>query len=107
LMLPSIFLVVAAEIFGSMTLLLVATAVCGGAAALGYRGSMQVVNDIAPLNRRAAVMSSYFVCVFCGNALPVIGIGVISTLSSSLTATLAFAAMVSLFALVALRLEGK
>ena len=107
LMLPSVFLVVAAEILGSMTLLLVATAVCGGAAALGYRSSMQVVNEIAPQDRRAAVMSSYFVCVFCGNALPVIGIGVISTLSSSLTATLAFAAMVSLFALVALRLEGK
>lgn len=105
LMLPSVFLVVAAEIVASTTILLLATAVCGAAAGLGYRGRMQVVNEIAPQDRRAAVMSGYFVCVYCGNALPVIGIGVISTLTSSLTATLIFAATVSLFALIALRLE--
>jgi MFS family permease len=105
LMIPSVLLLVAAEILGSTAVLLLATAVCGAAAGLGYRGSMQVVNEIAPQDRRAAMMSSYFVCVFCGNALPVIGIGVVSTLTSSLTATLVFAATVSLFALVALRLE--
>jgi len=105
LMIPSVLLVVVAESLGSTAVLLLATAVCGAAAGLGYRGSMQVVNDIAPQDRRAAMMSSYFVCIFCGNALPVIGIGVISTLTSSLTATLVFAATVSGFALVALRLE--
>jgi len=65
------------------------------------------VNEIAPQDRRAAMMSIYFVCVFCGNALPVIGVGVVSTLTSSLTATLVFAATVSLFALIALRLERR
>jgi len=55
-------------------MLLFATAVCGAAAGLGYRGSMQLVNEIAPQDHRAAMMSSYFVCVFCGDALPVIGI---------------------------------
>ena len=93
------------EIVSSTTILLLATAVCGAAAGLGYRGRMQVVNEIAPQDRRAAVTSGYFVCVYCGNALPVIGIGVISTLTSSLTATLIFAATVSLSALIALRLE--
>ena len=107
LMLPSVFLLLAAEMLSSTTFLLLATAVCGIAAGLGYRGSMQVVSEIAPHDRRAAMMSSYFVCVFCGNALPVIGIGVISTLTSSLIATLAFAATVSVFALVALRLEQR
>ena len=68
---------------------------------------MQVVNEIAPHDRRAAMMSSYFICVFCGNALPVIGIGVISTLTSSLVATLVFAATVGLFAVLALRLEHR
>jgi MFS family permease len=107
LMLPSVVLLVAAEVLSSITVLLVATAVCGVAAGLGYRGSMQVVNEIAPHDRRAAMMSSYFVCVFCGNALPVIGIGVISTLTSSLVATLVFAATVGLFAVLALRLEHR
>ena len=107
LMIPSLALLIAAEIMSSTIILLIATAVCGAAAGLGYRGSMQVVNEIAPADRRAAVMSSYFVCVFCGNALPVIGVGVVSTLTSSLTATLVFAATVSLFALIALRLERR
>jgi hypothetical protein len=47
-------------------------------------------------------MSSYFVCCFCGNALPVIGIGVISTLYSSILASVLFAVMIVVFALVAL-----
>jgi hypothetical protein len=41
LMLPSVILVVAAEILASTTILLLATAVCGAAAGLGYRGSMR------------------------------------------------------------------
>jgi len=76
-------------------------------AALPRVSVIAVVCEIAPQDRRAAVMSSYFVCVFCGNALPVIGIGVISTLTSSLTATLIFAATIGLFALIALRLERR
>jgi ABC-type nickel/cobalt efflux system permease component RcnA len=51
---------------------------------------------------RAQVVSSYFVCAFAGNALPVIGVGVISTLASSTAASLGFAMTISVFALVAL-----
>src|SRR5438309_4885752 len=101
-MLPSVILVVAAQILGSMVLMIVATALCGVAAGLGYRGSLQVVNQIAPENRRAEVVSSYFICGFSGNALPVIGVGVISTLASATAASMTFAATISAFALVAL-----
>jgi MFS family permease len=101
-MLPSVILVVAAQILGSMVLMIVATALCGGAAGLGYRGSLQVVNQIAPEDRRSEVVSSYFVCVFCGNAIPVVGIGVISTLANSTMASLIFAVMIVVFAVVAL-----
>jgi MFS family permease len=99
---PSVGLLVSAQIAASMFILVLATAVCGLAAGLGYRGSLQVVNQIAPEDRRAEVVSSYFVCGFSGNALPVIGVGVISTLASSTTASLVFAATISIFALVAL-----
>jgi MFS family permease len=102
LMLPSVGLLVSAQIVVSMTIMIIATALCGIAAGLGYRGSLQVVNQIAPENRRAEVVSSYFVCGFSGNALPVIGIGVISTLASSTAASLVFAATIGVFALVAL-----
>jgi MFS family permease len=102
LMLPSVGLLILAQIAGSMAVMIVATALCGIAAGLGYRGSLQVVNQIAPENRRAEVISSYFVCGFSGNALPVIGVGVISTLASSIAASLAFALTISVFAIVAL-----
>jgi MFS family permease len=85
-----------------MPLMLVATAACGIAAALGYRGSMQVANEIAPPDRRAEVVSSYMICVFCGNALPVIGVGVLATIASASVASLAFAGLIIVFAAAAL-----
>lgn len=102
LMIPSILMVVAAQMLASMGLMIAATACCGVTAALGYRGSLQVVNEIAPQDRRAEVVSSFFICCFIGNALPVIGIGIISTYASPIAASLAFAGMIIVFALVAL-----
>jgi hypothetical protein len=40
--------------------------------------------------------------VFAGNALPVIGIGIISTLAGPIVASFAFAATIAAFALLAL-----
>ena len=102
LMLPSVALIVAAQLATSMALLIVATAACAVAAALGYRGSLQVTNQIAPPNRRAQIVSSYLICAFAGNALPVIGVGVISTFAGPVTASLAFAATIVIFAATAL-----
>jgi MFS family permease len=87
-----------------MPLLIVATAVCGTAVALDYRSSLQVVNDIAPEGQRAHVASAYFVCGFAGNALPVIGVGVIATMANPIIASIGFAALISVFAAVALAL---
>jgi hypothetical protein len=62
----------------------------------------QVASQIAPPDRRAEIVSSYFICCFAGNALPVIGVGVVSTLAGPLAASLAFAVTIAIFALVAL-----
>jgi MFS family permease len=102
LMVPSVLLVVAAQAMASMAIMLVATALCGVTAGCGYRGSLQVVNQIAPEKQRAEVVSSYFLCGFTGNALPVIGIGVIATFANMIVASLTFAVMIIVFALVAL-----
>jgi predicted MFS family arabinose efflux permease len=102
LMLPSVAVLVAAQLAASMPILILATAVCAVASGLGYRGSLQVANQIAPPNRRAEIVSSYFICCFAGNALPVIGVGVISTFAGPVTASFAFAATIAIFALVAL-----
>lgn len=102
LMLPSVALLVGAQFAASMTLMIAATALCAVAVALGYRGSLQMVNQIAPEDRRAEVVSAYFICGFLGNALPVIGIGVVSTLASPNVASVVFAVMIAAFAAIAL-----
>jgi MFS family permease len=102
LMTPSVALLVAAQALHSMAILIAATALCGIASGLGYRGSLQVVNEIAPAQRRAEVVSSYFVCAFIGNAVPVIGVGVITALLSSLAANTTFAVMIVLFSVIAM-----
>jgi len=102
LLLPSLALLVAAQIAGSMTILLAGTAVSGVAVALGYRGSLQVVNQIAPEDQRAEVTSTYFVCGFTGNAVPVIGIGILSSIWSATIAGSVFAVTIGAFAIIAL-----
>jgi MFS family permease len=101
-MIPGVIILVIAQIAGSLVLLIIATAVCGVAAALAYRGSMAVMNDIAPEERRGEVASAYFIACFCGNALPVVGIGVIATFASANTASVTFACMIVVFTAVAL-----
>jgi hypothetical protein len=101
LMPPSVAALLAVQLFKSLLLLVVATALCAVTSGLGYRGSLQVANQIAPRDRRAEIVSSYFVCGFAGNALPVIGIGVISSFAGLLAASIAFAATIAAFALAA------
>jgi hypothetical protein len=58
-----------------------------------------------PNEKRAAVVSTYFICGYSGNALPVVGIGVISTLAGSATADIIFAGLIVACALIALAFE--
>ncbi len=102
LMVPSVAALAAAQILRSMPMMIAATVLCAAATGLGYRGSLQVVNEIAPEDRRAEVVSSYFICGFTGNALPVIGIGLIATFATPETASVFFSGMIIVFALTAL-----
>jgi MFS family permease len=99
---PAAGLLVTAQLLGSMLLLLVASALVGIVFGLGYRGGLQVVNAIAPSDRRAEVASAYFIGCFSGNSIPVIGVGALSTLYSLNVASSALAGMVVLLAIVAL-----
>ncbi|MBV8280539.1 MAG: MFS transporter, partial [Candidatus Eremiobacteraeota bacterium] len=101
-LIPGAGLLVLAEALKSMPLMLVAAAVTGCAIGLGYRGSLQAINAIAPAERRAEVVSAYFIAGFVGNSLPVIGMGVVSSLSTTLTASITLAVTVVVFALFAL-----
>jgi hypothetical protein len=45
---------------------------------------LQIVNQIAPDNRRAEVVSSYLMFCYAGVSLPVIGIGVLSAIIAAI-----------------------
>jgi MFS family permease len=104
---PTLALIVVAEIARSMTLLVAATALAGLAAALGYRGSLEVINELAPDDRRSEVVSSYMIALYLGNSLPVIGIGVLSRVMSPLLAHIVFAIAIALSAAAALALGAR
>lgn len=102
LLVPAAGLVVAAQAARSMPILALATAFAGAALGAGYIGSLQVVNQLAPGEHRAAVASSYFFGCFIGNSVPVIGVGVLSTLTTALTASLTLAIIVAVLSLATL-----
>jgi MFS family permease len=101
LLVPAAWLLVGAELARSMPLLLLAAALCGIAGGLGYRGSLEVINRIAPADQRSEVVSSYLIALFAGNSLPVIGIGVLAAMAGALTAHVTFAAVITALAAVA------
>jgi MFS family permease len=78
-----------------LPLLLIGAALGGGGGALGYRGSLQIVNQIAPDTRRAEVVSSYLMFCYAGVSLPVIGIDVLSAIETAGLAEGIFAAFVA------------
>jgi len=101
LLVPAVWLLVGAELARSMPLLLCAAALCGVAGGLGYRGSLEVINRIAPADRRSEVVSSYLIALFAGNSLPVIGIGLLAAAASAIVAHVAFAAVITVLAGIA------
>lgn len=107
LLLPAVVLVTVAQAAESMPLLITAAALAGAAIAFGYRGSLQVVNEIAPDERRAEVVSTYYIACFVGNSVPVIGIGILATLGTPLDASVAFASTVAALGIMALVWQGR
>ena len=105
LLIPSLALLVVAFQSHSLPLLLIGAALGGGAAALGYRGSLQIVNQIAPDSRRAEVVSSYLMFCYAGVSLPVIGIGVLSSIETPGLAEGIFAAVIAAIAVLAITVD--
>ena len=102
LLFPSLLLLAGAELARSAPVLIGAAAVAGITAGLGYRGSLEVVNQIAPPGRRGEMVSSYLIAVYAGNSLPVIGVGVVSAVAGLLVSHALFAVLIGALAAVAL-----
>lgn len=101
-LLPAVALLTFAQAIGSLPMLAIASALAGVVLAFGYRGGLQIVNEIAPEKRRAEIVSSFMIAVFIGNAVPVIGVGVLTTLTTPFVATVTFAAVIAAFSIAAL-----
>jgi hypothetical protein len=101
LLLPSVGLLLLAQIQASITALFIGSAAGGIALALGYRGTLQVVNAMAPADQRAEVIASYMIVCFLGNSLPVIGVGVLSRIAGHSIAHVAFAITIAVLAVTA------
>ncbi|MGN6748572.1 MAG: MFS transporter [Xanthobacteraceae bacterium] len=99
---PSVWILVGAEVAHSLPLLVFAAAVGGLAGGLGYRGSLEVINRIAPADRRSEVVSSYMIVLFAGNSVPVIGIGFLAAATTAMTAHIVFAAVLTVLAGIAM-----
>jgi MFS family permease len=102
LLLPALALLALAPRDHSLPLLLVGSAIGGAAVGLGYRGSLQLVNELAPGTHRAEVVSTFLMFCYLGVSMPVVGIALLSAATTPIAAETAFAAIIAAFALFAI-----
>jgi MFS family permease len=102
LMLPALAFLAAAESMASLPALVAGSAFGGISLGAGYRGALETAGRIAPGDKRAELMSMLFVCGNLGLALPVIGVGVLSTLATPQLADRSFAGVIALLSLAGL-----
>ncbi|MGH8232549.1 MAG: MFS transporter [Steroidobacteraceae bacterium] len=94
-------LLLIAEQLASLAILLAAAIASGAAIGIGYRSSLQIVNQIAPQARRAEVVSTFLLVCYTANALPVIGVGLLASAAGAFTAHLTFACLLAVLGISA------
>ncbi|HEX4681342.1 MAG TPA: MFS transporter [Gemmatimonadaceae bacterium] len=98
---------VAAQALASLTLLLVSTIVGGLASGLGYRATLQEVNDMSSSENRAGVVSLYMIVLYLGLSIPVLGVGFLVSHVGSLMANVTFGLVVIALSLGAIGAEWR
>jgi predicted MFS family arabinose efflux permease len=88
---------------GSLGVFVAGTIAGGVAVGLLFMGSLALVNQIAEPDRRAQVLSTYFVCTYAGLALPAIAVGEATDRIGANRATLYCAIAITALAVPALR----
>ncbi|TVT32991.1 MFS transporter [Amycolatopsis rhizosphaerae] len=88
----------------SLTLLIVAIVIAGTGQGLAFLGGLTATNQAAPANRHAEVVSGFYVVLYLGVGVPVIGVGFLATTAGLLTAVQYFAVAVAALCLLMLLL---
>ncbi|MEU1827085.1 MFS transporter [Streptomyces abikoensis] len=84
----------------SLPLLLVATVIGGIGQGMAFLGSITEVNRTAPPDRHADVISSFYVVVYLGVGVPVIGVGLLARTIPLLQAVQWFSAVIAVLCLI-------
>ena len=96
-----VLLALAGEL-SSLRVLLVAIVLAGIGQGLTFLGGLTAVNEAAPSDRRAEVLSTFYVVLYLGVGVPVIGVGAAATTLGLLPAVQSFAFLVAALCLVLL-----
>ncbi|MGH3267303.1 MAG: MFS transporter [Trebonia sp.] len=83
----------------SLTLLVTAAVLAGIGHGLAFLAAQDDLTRIAPPEQRGEVSAAFYVCIYLGVALPVIGIGIIAVLTNLVIALTTFAIVTGLAAL--------
>lgn len=86
----------------SLPLLLVGGVIAGAGQGLSFRAGLGSVTEASPADQRGAVSSAYFISLYVGIAVPVIGEGIAVTALGLVPAGVLFSCLVGLLAVVVL-----
>lgn len=107
LLAAGLVLLALAGVVSSLVLLLAATALAGTGQGLVFLGGLTAVNQAAPADRRAAVLSSFLVIIYSGLGLPVIAAGFLAADIGLVAAVRYFSGVVAVLCLAVLFALGR
>ena len=81
-------------------LLVAGAAVAGAGHGVGFLATQDDLNGIAPAEHRAEINAAFYVCIYLGVSLSVIGVGILADAASLFTGVEVFAAVTGAAALV-------
>lgn len=84
---------VLAKAINAPVLLVIGAVLAGGGHGLAFLAAQDNLTQIAPEEQRAEISAAFYVCIYLGVALPVIGIGVLAAAISLFTGITVFAAV--------------
>jgi MFS family permease len=86
----------------SLALFLAGTVVGGLGIGLTFMGSLAAINQVAPPEQRAALVSAFFLAAYTGLCISVVGVGLLAQGTNLLVASLCLAAVIALLLLLTL-----
>jgi MFS family permease len=101
LFMAALALIVAGLSQASMAVFLAGTVVGGVAVGAVFLGSLATANRMAPPERRAQTVSTYFVACYLGLIIPVVGVGVATEIVGDFRAVLAFSILLAVLSVLA------